>query len=147
LKSWSKQKYPLAYGVEDGHEIFDLLVRAVVHDEASLAYGLPGWDSNSQTPFALVNSLLDMSSPVDPSTPSAPVVKNGAFLPVLKVAHSSIIALATNMDKATMNNFLQRTFRNAITIFKINFFPSHKENTRTPGARHRIAVYNSWGWV
>ena len=21
LKSWSKQKYPLAYGVEDGHEI------------------------------------------------------------------------------------------------------------------------------
>ena len=147
LKAWLKKAFPLAYGDKDGaHDTFDLLVEAVVREEYSVSSGLPGWDANSKTPFNFVLSLLNMSSPTNPAPPSAPVLSDGAFLPVLKVAHTSLLSLVKDRsDDVAKQSFLRRTFRNALIVFKVNYFPHHKDNAPTRGARHRVPIYNSWG--
>jgi len=148
LQSWMNQEKPLSYtqsSSNESHETFDFLVDAITHDKRQISHGLPGWNANSKTPLDFVQSLFDMSKPTNPSNPHAPVIKDGSFLPVLKVAHSSLVSLVKDMNTAAQQDFLERTFRNALVVFKVNFFPFHQENTQVRGARFRVPVYNSWG--
>lgn len=147
LRSWLKKSYPLALGPDTGcDEAYKLLLRAVAPDEHSVAQGLPNWDRNSMSRLEFVQSLLDMSRPVDPIPVRAPAAKNGAFIEVLKVAHSSLLSLTNDKTKDDQQLYLKTIFHKALLIFKINFFPYHKHSS-SPGAPSRKPVFNSWAVV
>ena len=146
LKSWLKSKHPLAYGQNGGHETFNLLVRAVVRDEDSASHGLPGWDLNAITPFDFVESLIKMSTEDKPKTPHAPVLRDGTFLPVLKVAHAAILDIAKMDGTVSQTTFLKQKLRQALNVFQVNFFPSHQQQTGSGrGGQYTLPVFNSWG--
>ena len=135
----------MAYGEQGGHETFDLLLKAVAHDDISAYGGLNGWDKNARTPFDLVNSLIDMSRPLNPTAPSAPVLKDGAFLPVLKVAHSAILDIAKPGKPESLVAFLDKMLLLALSLFDVKFVPSHLPQTGTSGRQFVIPVYDHWG--
>ena len=145
LKTWKKLPRPLAYGLDGGHDIFNLLLRAVAEDKASISRGLLGWKTNSKTLPDLAKLFVDMSRPSKPTPPTAPVLKDGAFLPVLKVAHTSILQIAERDGMDSPDKFLLLAIKTALVVFKVNFFPAHKENSATRGAPHRVPLYNYWG--
>ena len=147
LKTWLKSKFPLAYGSGVSHDTFKLLVKAVSEDDQVAEYGLRGWDTNALTPSAFVDALVNMSKKEDPEVPFAPVVKLGAFLPVLKVAHASILDIARMDGTVSQLNFLKNMLRLALDVFHVRFFPSHVQRSGSRGAPHKVPVYHSWGHI
>ena len=149
LKAWKKFNRPLAYGQSDdakeGYEIFQHLLRAVSEDDATLARGFRGWDNNSKTHHDFAQLLIDMSHPTSPIAPIAPVLKDGSFLPVLKVAHTSILEIVHMKGLVQQQIFLNKAIRTALVVFKIHFFPAHKDNTGTRGAPNKVPLFNYWG--
>ena len=145
LKDWLKSSRPLAYGKGTGNETFILLLRAVAEDEIATYKGLNGWEKNARTPFELVESLIDMSKPQNPKPPSAPVLKDGAFLPVLKVAHSAILKILNLDDHDSQLAFLNKMLLLALTVFEVKFVPSHLPQTGVRGGQFVIPVYDHWG--
>jgi hypothetical protein len=145
LKKWLKSSRPLAYGEGAGNETFILLLRAVAEDEIATYKGLNGWEMNARTPFDLVDSLIDMSKPQDPKPPSAPVLKDGAFLPVLKVAHSAISDIAKPDHPDSRLAFLNKMLLLALTVFDVKFVPSHLPQTGARGGQFVLPVYDHWG--
>jgi hypothetical protein len=145
LKAWLKSDRPLSYGGDQGHHTFNNLIRAIAEDKHALSRGLPGWHDNSKTHADFAQSLIDMSRPSSPAPPEAPVLKDGSFLPVLKVAHLSILDIAGFDDLVSRQNFLNLAIRTALNVFNIKFFPAHKANTGSRGAPYRVPLYNSWG--
>ena len=145
LKSWLKSDRPLAYGVDGSHDTFNLLVRAIAEDDLAIYRGLNGWDANAVTPFDLVDSLVEMSSKDKPKPPRAPVLKDGAFLPVLKVTHSAILDIAASSGIADQRSFLKKMLLLALTVFHVKFVPSHLPNVGSRGRRFSLPVYDQWG--
>jgi hypothetical protein len=145
LKSWLKLDRPLSYGSGQGHETFNLLIRAIAEDDQAIYRGLPGWESNSKTHVEFAQALIDMSHPSDPTKPEAPVLKDGSFLPVLKVAHASILEMAYMDSLFSQQDFLNMAIRTALRVFDIRFFPAHRANVGSRGGRHRVPLYNCWG--
>lgn len=147
MKSWLEQEFPLAYGKNGGSETYKLLVQAVAPDPSSIVNGLPNWNENCISPFDLVDMFYNMSHPTKPSQPRAPVLQTGSFLPVLKIAHSSLISLSNRSSTTAQKNFVKNTFRAALTAFSIHFFPSHLPQSHSSGSPRRKPVYNSWGYL
>jgi hypothetical protein len=145
LKAWLKSDFPLAYGHNGGDDTFKLLVRAVAADDDEVQCGLPNWNKFACSPSTFVQSLLDMSAPVNPSPPRAPVSSTGAFLPVLKIAHESILSLAKDFAPPARQNFLKNVFKIALHTFNVRFFPAHKLHSGSAGSPYRKPVFNSWG--
>ena len=145
LKAWLKSDFPLAYGEDAGHQTYNLLVKAVAEDDVVASHGLRGWDKNALAPSEFVNNLIEMSRPDHPKSPFAPVLKDGSFLPVLKVAHSAILDIARIDGVATQQAFLKKVLRLALITFHVQYFPSHVQHTGTRGAPHKIPVFHSWG--
>lgn len=145
LKSWLKLDRPLSYGRGEGHETFDLLVRAIAEDDRAIYRGLPGWENNSKTHADFAQALIEMSRPSSPTKPEAPVFKDGSFLPVLKVAHESILEIAYMDSLKCQQDFLNTAIRTALRVFDIKFFPAHKANLGSRGAPNRVPLYNCWG--
>jgi hypothetical protein len=149
LRSWKKFNRPLAYGLSDGakegYEIFQHLLRAVSENDATLSRGFRGWNDNSKTHHDFARLLIDMSHPTSPIAPVAPVLRDGSFLPVLKVAHTSILQIAHMDGLVSEQIFLNSAIRTALVVFKIHFFPAHRDNTPTRGAPYRVPLFNYWG--
>jgi hypothetical protein len=146
LKSWLKMKFPLGYGVGRTHDTFDALVEAVAPDALSVGHGLPHCTENEITPHEFIKSLIEMSRREKPSAPRAPVVLTGSFLPVLKIAHAALLNLVKDRSDAAQQVFLMDTFRQAVKIFHINFFPCSKQNEPgTRGSPFRKPLFDSWG--
>lgn len=150
LTSWLAAKYPLSYGHSGSTDCptYKLLVNAVVRDDNFISSGLPNWDLNATFPSSLVDDLLRMSAPNSTSSTCPPVLRKGSFLPVLKIAHLSILDLLTHLTQDEKNSFLKSLFLRALKIFKINFFPMSKPSSRSGhsvGAPNTKPVWNSWG--
>lgn len=144
LVSWMDSKYPLAYGQDGGDETFRYLIRAVVPNKNAIKEGLPNWSQNSIAPLEFVDDLFDMSCPSNPIQPTAPVLQTGSFLPVLKIAHTSILALLEDSDHPSRQKFLKRILREALRVFHVHFFPFHLPNSGVAGSPFRKPVFNSW---
>jgi hypothetical protein len=145
LKSWLKSTRPLAYESEDQVGAFQQLVRAVAPDERSAYYGLPHLTKNATVPSQLVETLIEMSCPVEPKRPGAPIVTNGAFLPTLKIAHQSILSLREESEKQDQIRFLTHMLHLAIKVFRVHFFPAALPGSGAAGRPSVKPVYNSWG--
>ena len=143
LKSWLKKDFPLAYGSDGADDTYKLLLQAVNHTDHSVSYGLPNWNEHAVSPLSFVRSLIDMSRPVNPSRPVAPVLRTGSFLPVLTIAHQSILELVKDHPAKAQQTFISNIFRHALKIFKVHFFPSHLSNSG-PGSPNVKPVFNSW---
>lgn len=149
LKDWLRMRFPLAYG-EPGrpaheHKTFRLLLRAVSEDKGVAAFGLRGWEDNSMTMTSFVDALIEMSTPEDPKLPYAPVMKAGGFLPVLKVAHASILDIGSIHGVTSKQTFLKKMLLLALKVFHVKFFPSHAKQTGLRGAPKKVPVFHSWG--
>jgi hypothetical protein len=144
LKSWLKSTHPLAYGT-DSHSAFQHLVAAVTPDEHSVYYGLPHWNKNATVPSQLIETFIEMSRPVEPKRPGAPIVTNGAFLPTLKLAHELILSLREKADEEVQIKFLKDMLRTAMRVFRVHFFPAALPVSGAPGRPSIKPVYNSWG--
>ena len=145
LKTWMESKFPLAYGVGISHDTYNLLVKAVSEDDQVAELGLRGWDRNALTASAFVDALIEMSKKEDPKAPFAPIVKLGAFLPVLKVAHASILDMARMDGTVSQLNFLKKVLMLSLNVFHVSFFPSHVQRSGSRGAPHKVPVFHSWG--
>ncbi|KAN0128061.1 hypothetical protein V8E53_014098, partial [Lactarius tabidus] len=141
LKHWLALDMPLAYGQNDSNETYQALVQAVVSDASNITNGLPNMDQNSMAPMEFVNLILKMSSP---SSPSAPVLGNGSFLPIIKEAHRSLLDLAQEQDPVAQHSFISKLLLCSIQHLHIHFVPFHLPNVNRPGAPYRKPVYNSW---
>jgi hypothetical protein len=144
LKQWLKLDRPLCYGHLDDSGAYKILIGAVVADVDKISLGLPNLQLNSMPPMVLVSHLLDMSSPHSPSHPSAPVMTNGAFLPVLKEAHRRLLALSPDTAPEVFRSRLSDLFHRALNHFQIRFIPFHLERSLHPGSPHRKPVFDSW---
>jgi hypothetical protein len=145
LKRWLLLDRPLAYGQNDPDQAYQTLVQAVVSDENIISLGLPDLDEHAMTPSNFVKLLLEMSRPNSPSPPQAPVVSNGSFIHVLKLAHQNLIILSNAEDEEAENDFVSGVFHYALKYFKVCFFPSHRARTNSQGVLNRKAVHDSWG--
>jgi hypothetical protein len=144
LKIWLKSTAPLSYGVNGAHDTYTNLVRAVAPTENAAYHGLPGWDNNSLTHASFVDSLVEVSAPNKNVPPKAPLIKDGSFLPVLKVARASIIQIVYMQGLVTQEKFLKDSLTTALSTFHISFFPYHRQNSRSRGAPHSIPVFDAW---
>jgi hypothetical protein len=145
LASWLKVPLPLAYGPGDGDETFKLLIEAISPDDYAVAHGLPNWDEFRTTRYDLARTFFDMSNPVRPSAPRAPILRNGSFLPVLKVATHSLMSLVGCREKEKQETLVREIFQLSFKVFKIKFFPAPKPKSRTAGAPNTKPMFNSWG--
>ena len=145
LKTWMESKFPLAYGKGVSHETYNLLVKAVSEDDQVAEHGLRGWDTNTLTASAFVDTLVGMSEEKDAKPPSAPVMKLGAFLLVLKVAQASILDIARMDGTVSQVEFLKKILILGLNVFHVRFFPSHAQQSGSRGAPHRVPVFHSWG--
>jgi hypothetical protein len=147
LERWLKCRNPLSYGERDGMETFELLLEAVSSEEDSISDGLENWHEFGTTRYEFAKSLVEMSRPVNPSAVKAPVARNGCFLPVLKIAHKSLISLAKECEsnEEKQKEFVLDTMTKAVKEFKINFFPAPKAKSGSAGAPNSKPVWNSWG--
>jgi len=145
LKEWLRFNRPLAYGESRSRETtYQSLVQAVVASSEDVSYGLPNLQDHAMTRTAFVESLIKMSSPVAPSTPAAPVLKNGSFLPLLMEAHRNLLALSPHKDNTAQQSFVQEFFLRAVRHLRICFVPSHRPRLNVPGAPHRKPIFDSW---
>lgn len=145
LASWLKAPFPLAYGLNNGDEVYELLLHAISSDDDAVTRGLPNWDNFASSRHDFAKSLFDMSSPFRPSPPKAPILRSGAFLPVLKIAHKSLLSLVNALSKEDQNSFVMVVLRKSLSVFKINFFPAQKPKSRTAGRPNTKPMFNSWG--
>ncbi|KAH9018524.1 hypothetical protein EDB84DRAFT_1442390 [Lactarius hengduanensis] len=146
LKTWLRSKRPLTYG-EPGHfTTFQALIQAVVAAPEEFSSGLPNFNDHAMTPTDFVGQLLRVriSSSVSPSSPGAPVMTKGAFLPLLLEAHRNLIILSQQSDKDAQRSFVQGIFLRALRHLQISFVPSHRPRSGTRGAPHRKPVFDSW---
>src|ERR1700761_6598947 len=131
LRQWLATEYPLSY--DDGPvQTFTWLIFAVMSSPSALI-ALKTFETRDSSPSAFVDLLIDMSSPLStsPLSPVAPVVKNGAFLPLLKEAHSMLISLSAGSD-AINKAFVSAFFTRAISHLRILYIPSYPN--RPPGS-------------
>ncbi len=147
LASWLKVSFPLAYGRQGGDEIYRLLLQAISSEDDAVQHGLPNSDEFRTTRYDFVTSLLNMSTHVRPSPPKAPILRNGSFLPVLKVAHKSLLELTNDLEKERQMDFIVEALTTSLKRFKIQFFPAQKPKTRTAGAPNTKPMFNSWGKI
>jgi hypothetical protein len=145
LATWLKFKHPLYYGHRDGQEVFTALLLAVSSDDIAVSGGLPNWEVFSTSPSALASNLFDMSSPRTTFKPKAPVVRNGSFLPVLKVVHRRLLDISNRPDQDGKNAFALEVLKRSLMIFKIKFYPEALPKTGAPGAPPTKPVFDSWG--
>ena len=125
LKAWLESKFPFTYGVGVSHETCNLLIKAISESDLAMKHGLWGYKKNALTTFAFVEALMGISRLENLTMPYAPIIKIGTFLPMLKVAHSSILKI-TKMDGViTKPKFMKKILRLALTVFYVIFFPSH----------------------
>lgn len=143
LVSWLKSKSPLSFGVEDGDETFKVLVEAISADDHAAAYGLPNWDEFGTTRRNFAESLFSISRPKGALSPKAPVVRNGMFLPVLKIAHKALLRIG--MAEDDQDEFVVEILTKSIKDLEIKFFPASKSQSGRAGAPNRKPVWNSWG--
>ena len=113
LKSWMASERPLAYGHNDSQPIYHLLLQAISHSTQEIVIGLPNFTAHAMTPSYFADLLINISSLNNPSRPSAPILTNGSFLPVLKLVHKYLITLSdctqSNAQCLFIHPFLIRT--------------------------------------
>lgn len=143
LKIWLNTPLPLVYG-DDRNPVFQTLVQALAPTEEQVALGLPHMSDNSMSPKDFINSLIEMSRPSDPDTPRAPVLSNGAFLPLLKLAHKHVIDLSQEDDPDAQHSFLYHALFLCFKMFPVRFVPYNKPPTGRAGAPSRTPVFNHW---
>ncbi len=146
LASWVKVPFPFTY-VYEGDDVYKHLLRAISPDDHSIPQGLPNYNLFHTTCFDFAKSLFNMSTPIGPSAPKASILRNGTFLPMLKIAHKSLISLTSNVPTNTKarNGFIINILRKSLIIFKIHFFLAPKPKTHTAGAPNTKPIFNSWG--
>ncbi|KAI9452141.1 hypothetical protein BJY52DRAFT_1226307 [Lactarius psammicola] len=144
LKTWLSKDRPLSYGQIDLNHTFTSLVKAVIADPDLISYGLPNFVEHAMTPTTFADSLIKMSSPLDPSPPAAPVLSNGSFLPLLKEAHRILLSLSQETHTTQQHAFIRLFFLRAIQLLRIRFVPSHRPRSARSGASPRVPVFNSW---
>jgi hypothetical protein len=146
LKSWLASERPLAYGHDNSQPTYNLLLQAVSPSPHDLILGLPNFQAHAMTPSRFADLLIKMSSPSTRSRPSAPVLSNGSFLPLLKLTHKHLITLSDQTQIDAQNSFIHSFLIRAIDHLQIRFIPSHKPlpSTTRSGAPDRIPLYNSW---
>jgi hypothetical protein len=146
LRSWLKAPFPLAYGVEEKETTFKLLLEAVSPDDHAVAHGLPNWTEHCTSYDELAKDLFDMSKPQRPTAAKAPVVRNGSFLPVLKIVHQALFKLFEgNVGAETQERNVIWLLRRSLRMFRIQFFPAAKPRSGTSGAPNSKPVFDSWG--
>jgi hypothetical protein len=144
LKDWLAFEKPLALpSGRNNRECFQALLQAVVSDTSNISSGLPR-QHDPITQMDFVDLLLKMSSPTSPSGPSAPVVRNGSFLPCLKEAHRNLIELSREEEPVAQRSFISKLLIHAVNHLHIHFVPFHVPNIPRPGAPYRKPVFNSW---
>jgi hypothetical protein len=144
LKLWLKVEFPLDYGPAHGNnDTIENLIEAVTREPAHVAAGLQNYQENAIAPSTFVESLIDMSRPDHPTAARAPVVLNGSFLPVLKVAHLAILSLVKDQPVQSQQIFLVNRFLSALRIFKVSFLPASRPHSGR-GAPPRKPTYNYW---
>ena len=116
LKSWMASERPLAYGHDDSQPTYNLLLQAISHSTQEIVIGLSNFTAHAMTPSHFADLLINMSSPNNPSRPSAPILTNGSFLPVLKLIHKYLITLSDS----TQSN-AQRLFIHTFLICTIDY--------------------------
>lgn len=146
LKTWLKFPHPLYYGHDEEADVFDALLDAISAEEDDVVVGLPNFQHFKTTPESLAKLLFDISKPSGPSSCKAPVLRKGSFLPVLKVAHKSLLSLADRQDIDNKEKFVISSFKLSFRTFKIHFFPSPSIKT-TVGAPTTKPLYDSWGYL
>jgi hypothetical protein len=144
LSQWLKSDRPLSYGDNGDHKTYDSLVRAVAPTETAAYHGLPNWHDNSFTHESFVASLINSTDPESLRSSRAPLLKDGSFLPVLLVACNSILKVVHMQGVVSQKNFLHDALTTALTTFGINFFPYHRQNSRSRGAPHSVPVFDAW---
>ena len=150
LKKWLALDRPLAYGHMDDGETFESLVKAVIPFDKDISYGLPNFEAHAMAPSQFVRSLLDMSAPSTPtskpSSPRAPVLARGSFLPMLKEAHRHLLILSGVKDVNAQASFCSKIFSRMVDYLQIRFVPSYHQRPHpaTCGAPSRKPVFNSW---
>ncbi|KAI9442798.1 hypothetical protein BJY52DRAFT_1229143 [Lactarius psammicola] len=132
--TWLSKDRPLSYGQIDLNHTFTSLVKAVIADPDLISYGLPNFVEHAMTPTTFADSLIKMSSPLDPSPPAAPVLSNGSFLPLLKEAHRILLSLARRHTQLNSMPFIRLFFLRAIQLLRIRFVPSHRPRSAADSA-------------
>ena len=145
LTAWLKFPNPLAYSHINWNNIFSALLNAVSVNDKEVDNGLKNLHHFATTRSAFAQSLFDISKPSFSSTPRASVLKNGSFLPVLTIAHTSLLTLLEGSDQKEKNEFILNTILKFLTILKITFFPAPKLKARRVGAPNSKPIFNSWG--
>ena len=144
LERWLAVDRPLSYGPCAEVGGFNSLLQAVVSAAKDIEGGLPNWGANAMSPAQFVDLLLDMSAPSSPTSPSAPVVKDGSFLPLLKEAHRSLLSLSLQDTPSNKRAFAYNHFFKTVLRLDIRFVPFHLPQSGSRGAPRRKPVYNSW---
>lgn len=145
LKEWLAMEMPLSYGERDEVGPFRTLVQALAVAEKDIEDGLPNWTKNAFSRTDFVNLLLGMSAPSSPKLLSAPVLKDGAFFPILKEVHHNLISLSMQDTPSSQHTFITRCFLRAIDRLKIHFIPNHlPQHSHAWGPRRRKVVFNAW---
>jgi hypothetical protein len=148
LKQWLAMDVPLSYGLRGETGAFQTLLHAVVSEEKEIAAGLPNAEENGMmSPTDFVNCLLNMSSPSSPSPLSAPVLRDGSFLPILKEAHRSLLSLSQQATPSNQRAFVFNHFFQAVDRLKIRFVPFHLPRSHSRGPPRKKLVYNSWMYL
>ena len=119
LKKWLKLDRPLCYGENDSDETYQTLLQAVVCDQEATSSGLPYLKGNAMTLTQFANLLINMSSPVSPIAPTAPVLATGTFLPILKDVHLNILSLSLEQDPEASRSFLLTFLLQALDYLQI----------------------------
>lgn len=145
LTAWLKFPNPLAYCHINRNDVFSALLNAVSVNDKEVGNGLKNLQHFATTRSAFAQSLFDMSKPSFPSSPRAPVLKNGSFLPVLTIAHASLLTLLEGSDQKEKNEFVLNTILKSLAILKITFFPAPKLRARRVGAPNSKPIFDSWG--
>jgi hypothetical protein len=146
LKSWLESDQPLDYGNDDSQPTYNLLLQAISPSTQDVVLGLPNFQAHAMTPTDFADLLIKVSSPKNPSRPSAPVQTNGSFLPVLKLVHKHLITLSGSANSSAQHDFIQKFLLRTINLLHIRFVPSHKplSNTSHSSAPYRMPLYDSW---
>ena len=144
LNQWLAMDTPLTYGPSGSAGPFHTLLQAVVSADKDIEGGLPNWQSNAMSPADFVALLVNMSSPSSPAPLSAPVLKDGSFLPLLKEAHRALLSLCQHTTPSNQRVYVSNHFSRAVVRLKIHFVPFHLPQSGTRGAPRRKTVYNSW---
>lgn len=148
LRSWLKCRFPLTYGVEQKESAYELLLEAVSPDEQAVMRGLLNWKEFCMGHRELATTLSEMSRPQRPTAAKAPVVRNGSFLPVLKIVHQSLLDMSKkNLSEEAQQHTIRFLFKKSLKVFQVQYFPAAKVRSGTvgAGAPNLKPVFDSWG--